>query len=1801
MHTRRLFSNLRAHHRARPLLVFTLVLMQAGQYVPLLAQSRSAYASSQTAPSVPAAPPATTTPPAPAGPPADALRQFASAVGRIKPNRRVPAVAPPVIELTLSASPTDSEISRARIFDEPLIPIGEPTTPDENRALAQALRTYVGQDSRERLFPLQEFLSRHPSSPWRASLMASFGTVYRNAGYFTRAAEVWDQAWVLAKTATDPRQRAVADYAVSQWLDLLINFGQIEQVSLRLTELEGRAVGGSAGQRIALAREGVWFLTNQHDEAVFSGTEAVKSLLGHLRGSEARRNSIVAAYRPPHAGMSLVDMRKLAAQVGLPLRAALRPRNAPIAVPSIVHLRSGHFSAVVEQRHGHYLLRDPMFGGTLWVSRDALEDEGSGYVLVPEIGRGGGRVDRDAAAAARTDAGAVADVAAATITWRTVSDDEADRIFGRCGPKPPNSEDPDDDDPEDGDDPGDDGGEDDEDGDGDNDPDDGNDSGDPDDGGPSDDNGGNDNGNDGGDTDGNPDKDGGKKPPCNSATGLAGYQFDRSRASLLLSDIPVGYTPPRGPRVLFRVKYNHRAVEQPQTFTYGNLGPRWRYNWVGYVNDQLGSAAPFLPWIVVTLPGSGTETYKQMNQTTGETERHWKSRAILVRTSTNPIRYERRLPSGAKQVFEAPDGGPTFPGRKVFLSDIVDSRGQSIHFTYDSSMRLVSVTDALGQVTTLSYELAADPLKVTRVTDPFGRFATFTYTASGRLAAITDVIGLTSSFAYEADDFISTLTTPYGKTSFRHEPGGQSYYRLVESTDPLGGVQRLEYHYQHTGLSATAPAGEVPTGFSTENNYLDRYVTLFWNKRAMALNPGAVSSAKITRWLNAPDMYWGGPTAIPQSIKRPLEYRIWFRYPGQVAGSHGSGTGRQPTTVARVLDDATSQIWQRTYNVEGKITSSTDPLGRERTYVYAANNVDLLEVRQTTGSLNDLLVQYGSYNAQHRPLTVTDAAGQTTTFTYNSYGQMLTATNALSQTSTYAYDSGGDGYLTTVTHPVSGSTSTYAYDDFGRLRSVTGPDGYATTTDYDALDRITAVTYPDGTQDLWQYERLNNTAQRDRLGRWTRSAFNAMGRTVSTQDELGRTTRLEWCACGALDKMIDPRGQSITWERDLRGRITREVRADGTTATVFTYETAVGRLKTKTDPKSQVTTFTYNRDNTVQSKVYTNATIATPSVSFTYDPDYRRVATMVDGTGTTTYTYRPIGVLGAGHKASIDGALANDTISFTYDELGRPLSRTVNGVTTTVTFDTLGRVSSETNALGVFTIAYVGATDRVASVQYPNGQVLEHSYYANVNDRRIQSLHYKKPGGATLLKLDYNYNAIGDITSWQQQRESDPTMTWSYGYSAARELVDASRPAVGATAQKRYRYVYDVAGNRTVEQIDDAVVESTYDTMNRLSGQAPGGLLRIAGGVNEPAAVTIQGRPVTSAADNTFLTSIPVVVGTNAFTITATDANGNLASKSYEVPVAGTSASFTHDANGSLTSDGTRTYAWDGDNRLVEISTATNTTKFVYNGLGAVVSILQMDGATVTNTRHLVWCQQTVCAEEDVTAGETTQFTMYGVVRAGQSFFAAKDHLRSTRVVTDTSGTILEQHEYGPYGDRLSGPAVGLTRTGYAGYYIEQVHQFAITAHRFYQPGAGRWLNEDPSRFRSGDDNLYRYVGSSPIRFVDPSGLQGIGDKLLKWGPVADTIGWAKNAAQCYQLMNKCADEGKACREALLAQYEGNVTEMCLKLGVGYESAAYIRECYFKLQSCQDKLRVCAEVTTGPPREGGPGPNSTPRVPPKQQ
>jgi RHS repeat-associated protein len=273
--------------------------------------------------------------------------------------------------------------------------------------------------------------------------------------------------------------------------------------------------------------------------------------------------------------------------------------------------------------------------------------------------------------------------------------------------------------------------------------------------------------------------------------------------------------------------------------------------------------------------------------------------------------------------------------------------------------------------------------------------------------------------------------------------------------------------------------------------------------------------------------------------------------------------------------------------------------------------------------------------------------------------------------------------------------------------------------------------------------------------------------------------------------------------------VTSKVFVDNSAIT-YTYESSTSRLKKMTDAKNQVTNYLYNVDDTLSQISYTNIsgqplTPATPTVSFTYDPNYNRVASMTDGTGTTTYAYFPITgtpLLGAGQLQSVDGPLVNDTITYTYDELGRELSHAINGVSAIQTYDSLGRVQTITNPLGLFSNTYVANSPRLQSTTYPNGQLTSYTYFANTGNKRLQTLQNKTSGGVNISKFDYTYDAEGEILSWNRQFGTANAIRWANGTSSMADLADQltkviETNAVTKAVRTTYNYGYDLAGNRT--------------------------------------------------------------------------------------------------------------------------------------------------------------------------------------------------------------------------------------------------------------------------------------------------------------------------------------------------------------------------------------------------------------------
>ena len=1277
----------------------------------------------------------------------------ASAVDQVQVNRTVPKVSPPKIGLEFTANPTTQEIFRARVFEEPLVPIGGEPSAEENAALAAALLGYAKRSGPDDFASLTGFLEKHPKSPWRAALLTCLGLEYYNTAHYSLCIDAWEKAWPLAKNASDARGKAIADRAVGELAFMYARLGRMTELEALLKSVEGRPFVGAATERITGAREGLWMMQNKPEISFKCGPYALQQILlsrqNPLTSTPSNAMTEIFNFPSTQKGVSLPQVAELSKKVGLNYQMAFRGKvsesvksesvssqltNSLIhsftdsfVVPSVVHWKVGHYAAMVRREGDRYLLQDPTFGNTVWATREALEAETSGYFLIPP-----GNLPRG---------------------WRSVDAQEGASVWGKgqttgYNPDPIGSGDP-------------------------------------------------------------------KPDPCKNGPGMAVSSVHLMPANLNIVDTPVGYSPPVGPPVRFTATYNHREARQPAIFTYSNFGPKWTCDWISYITDNPSNSLADVSYYIM---GGGTRTFTSFN-TNSQTFAFQQFDQTLLRR-TGPASYEMLARDGSKLTFGLSDGS-IGTSRKIFLTQILDPFGNAVTLTYDGNLRIVAVTDAIGQVMTLTYGNTNDIYKITRVTDPFGRFADFAYDSLGRLTNITDVIGLNSSFVYTGSgDFINSLITPYGTNTFTTTQVGTT--RSLETVYADGSRDRVECN-QNPGLGIpdSDPTATVPTGMLTFNSFLFARNTYYWSRTACASSCGDYTKAKIYHWLHGgPD---GTSEGILESTKEPLENRVWYNYAGQSVSST-VGTSSRPTRVGRVLDDGATQLYTYGYNGFGHVTNSIDPIGRTFSYLYASNGIDLLEIRQTRGANNELLFR-ASYNAQHLQLTRVGPDGQTNTSTYNARGQLLTETNPKGETTGYTYDT--NGYLTAVDGPLPGTNdlTSYTYDAYGRTRTKTDESGYTATFDYDALNRVTKITHPDSTFEQLTYDRLDMTVAQDRAGRQTLFDYDNLGRMKKRTDPLGRVTLLQWCRCGQLKSLTDPMGRTTSWPTDVQGRVTGKQFSDGSQI-LYLFENSSSRVLQVVDEKQQLTQFTYNLDNTIKSINYGNSAVPTPPVSYTYDPNYQRRLSMTDGVGATLYSYNPITGLpapGAGRLAGVDGPLSNDTIAYTYDELGRRVSTAINGVASFLTYDAGGRLVTETNALGTFTYTYDGASWRVLTNVFPNGVKADLGYGGNLQDRELQRMTHRV-GATPVSEFLYGRDHLANrVTTWSQQVGAQPPDVYSFGYDAGDQLLSVV-VTNSAALVTTLAYAYDLLGNRLAEQAGVSNYTATYNSLNQINTTtAPGG------------------------------------------------------------------------------------------------------------------------------------------------------------------------------------------------------------------------------------------------------------------------------------------------------------------------------------------------------------------------------------------
>ena len=386
-------------------------------------------------------------------------------------------------------------------------------------------------------------------------------------------------------------------------------------------------------------------------------------------------------------------------------------------------------------------------------------------------------------------------------------------------------------------------------------------------------------------------------------------------------------------------------------------------------------------------------------------------------------------------------------------------------------------------------------------------------------------------------------------------------------------------------------------------------------------------------------------------------------------------------------------------------------------------------------------------------------------------------------TTQYQYD--GPGNLTLVTDQ-AGNQVQYTYDLNNQLRSVVqknhpDPDHNTTAYGYDSHGNLTTLTDANAHTTQNGFDPLNQLGQETMpAGQTQTRLYDKAGNLVSLKDYNGHTTTYTYDAMNRLlqrtpDAATGDVAESFTYTATGK----RATMTDASGTTTYGYDDH-DRLVTKATPQGTLS-YTYDAAGNVASMASSN--VNGISVGYTYD-SLNRLATVVDnrlpaGANTTAYSYDP----------------ASNLATVTYP----------NGLQSTLTYDTLNRVTALNNAAASYTYTLdgtvgnrTGVTERLTTL--PSARTVGWNYDGiyRLTNENITADPNSKTG-----TVAYALDPVGNRLSQTASIPGIPTASFAYD-ADDRILTTESYDANGNTT---------ASGSRTF----------TYDFANRLKSMTASG------------------------------------------------------------------------------------------------------------------------------------------------------------------------------------------------------------------------------------------------------------------------------------------------------------------------------------------------------------------------------------------
>ena len=212
-----------------------------------------------------------------------------------------------------------------------------------------------------------------------------------------------------------------------------------------------------------------------------------------------------------------------------------------------------------------------------------------------------------------------------------------------------------------------------------------------------------------------------------------------------------------------------------------------------------------------------------------------------------------------------------------------------------------------------------------------------------------------------------------------------------------------------------------------------------------------------------------------------------------------------------------------------------------------------------------------------------------------------------------------------------------------------------------------------------------------------------------------------------------------------------------------------------------------------------------------------------------------------------------------------------------------------------------------------------------------------------------------------------------------------------------------------------------------------------------------------------------------------------------------------YDLDGNMTQLGPWAYDWDGENRLISVSsngvpvvqnqydymsrrvmkaTATQTNTFLYDGWNLVREDL---GAATPSSRSYVWGLDL----SGTLQGAGGVGGLLAILSSDSCLLTpAYDANGNIADLVDDAGIIAAHYEYDPFGNSIvqSGDYADDNPFRFSTKYCDDDTGLYYYGIRFYSPGLGRFLSRDPIG-ELGGHNLYVFVRNNAIKHIDPFGL----------------------------------------------------------------------------------------------------------------